>query len=1780
MISNRIQRSRWSRRLLVLSSMVLALAFLAPMASAEGPVRLPDATLLEQYPDFARLYHKLSDTDADKRQALEAFYKHQETFGAYDPEVPETVKPAREAMAELFAFVSKSDDNSESNLKSIHWLLKQGAIEEDLSRRMADIRNDMVREICEDMARKYGEVHRIDFSPAMSLLSDIDQTFRAIARLKELGISGETLKADFAAMWKLKFGIDPTFLDVVSHPHEARIPDWRIARPDIHTFVAELRKGSALLTGNSEAYFLEGAFRMQIDRRSYASEKELYSMFAANHNDPDAPVAKIAVVEMRTGTARKYGYKIAPEARRSYAWGSSVGNWYFFVKHAEHDPEMAVRYAAKYGLRSFSEGPGWLILSQDPDPENLPSTYEELVSRPIERGDVLKKVYDSYYANKQPPLTFDELKWTMETALAVRAQKENYRGAQRAAVLRDKAVELAGSNAAYQKDPDAWHAHVEELFKANMTKACTHHIMVSLPERLHDWLDPQVDPRALGLTDDQIKNNDPRIEAARKQLRATALFETLHGLRTLDPADRVKAIERAKKYFDKNPVSRKGRKFGFQRTLDAVLKLALQDADPNLLMTDDAKRVRKTLAQGASRVPIHDDKATDALERKMRGVQLRFDALEKEFGSAIAAEMKAVGDGDQPSTWRGKAGEAINWTIEDFKNRWDAAREGIGQSMGDGFLATLDPVERTRLVTEYRRSVFDSLGFEFRKDWTAVEGIKPTRDMTWSPKKALRSVATLGNVDSLLNIVKAYRASNGNPEVVGNTILTEVFSNLPVVGTVLNFNAFLEGDLKAGVVMGVSYLYPGVGQVYLAFNVVTGAYTLAADIATDSQVNMYYQGTLRNKNMSLGPVNPNWVPEDKPMFKGILEARVGKRFFAHRSKLQVEYQFSRDPKQREAIRKELAERFPENIEGMKNYMFLHYDRRLNRALEGRFPREEWDGRKLSDHMPPIRSNAPRDMRDPANLPPMLRAFFRSIATDYMHGRGEFARMPKHKKAHQDPFLRENFFHDGGQSTAELNAKAEQLATTLAASFRDTLVAKRKGGDTTAKFDYRFGYEEKAAYVQPLVIGLTGEQVREEYPWMEKGTIADLPSILDVVPGATFAEKRKNFFLHFDRELTRRFESNARANRQLLPDDPRAWDYEKLGLKYADLRPIASEERAVENPLLLAFFMSEVRAYFNDKTINNTDTGQANLSSILTKQKDIEMKLARQMLMDYKIGLLQEIARRQGDRQQKLLDMRLPAVHAKVQLDGLVWGTNDAERNPKRSAALDVLALHSGDPMINIEGPDEEGAIEDPFAAWMKLFDADEPGAKVEIVGDIPQLKPRDGIKLKCYVRASRHYQRPFDVKWSIVGPDGTTEPKPVGDSKSSNLQGLSVNLGSDPQVRDYRIIAEVFDSSPTPKKVGEATRSLSAGAESKGVEFKLSVNTMDYRSGMALVQVHMRIGFPLWDQHLRGAGYPEKSRSSKNEVFWLMRVDYDGMAAMSTNTVRVFLNIRSKYLEGDWDYHLVQMRMLAPVRRTGKIPAKVSFYTGPTGSPVFTHEFELSIPTMKEAKAKRRKPPKPGSILHKRIKYQKGNIQKLVQEVRSARNQKQRIKSYEKLMYADQDYVKSLWSFNTRRWLQESGRSHLDRLVARLTQFKGNLFEFGNATQVVEYVELVCKMYCQLGEIEEADGILQLLERHAKSARGERPTNRARVSMDGANLAAAYREVARGYALVRCDGEKALAIMNRSPYWKDRMSEPARLGEKNREFLVEIERARLARKFFPSEAFKGTRSSGRRQGNP
>jgi hypothetical protein len=515
---------------------------------------LPDVDLRERL--GAEIYNRLTgipsgELSTKQRGALAALAENRGALEQYNKSDDASYKAACEAIVKLYG-----GGDHPSDVESVQWLVQIKAVSPDLSERIAEIRNRMVFNICEEMARQYGEVHRIDFSPARNALNDIDHTFKVPEFLKALNINGETFVAMFEQTYQEKFGINPQQMDVMSHPAEASIPRWdeRIkegqwkVKGEVHDFVGRLRKGSALLAANDEAYFLEGALRMQVDRRSYESDAELYSIFSSDPHggDPKDPLMRggdVARIHVDRYKIRDYQYKYTrpPKMERTYAWGSSMGNWYFAAAH-----EFKTRFLAKYGLRSFAESVGWFIEYDTSTADfKAPKSYEDMVDHTVQEK-LIATAYEKYYGGLVDTyMTVDEVTWTLEKAKNIRNGGENFNPETE---FKAEALALArGDEEAFARRKDRFVEIVEQRFRRNMKRLMVENMKVSLPERLADWFDPKVSPYRLGYTIKDLKDNPEGVrlgvEAARKKLRVTALFEILHGLRELDSKERVIVVE-------------------------------------------------------------------------------------------------------------------------------------------------------------------------------------------------------------------------------------------------------------------------------------------------------------------------------------------------------------------------------------------------------------------------------------------------------------------------------------------------------------------------------------------------------------------------------------------------------------------------------------------------------------------------------------------------------------------------------------------------------------------------------------------------------------------------------------------------------------------------------------------------------------------------------------------------------------------------------------------------------------------------------------------------------------------------------------------------------------------------------------------------------------------------------------------------------------------------------------------------------------------------------------
>lgn len=1417
-----------------------------------------------------------------------AYESGRAAFEAYRPSSPESVEATRAALVELFRAGS---------LDQVHALLKDGTIDSDMSRRLAAVRNEMIEEIRSEVAKKHKEVHVTNFSPASNLLNDIDQTFRPSERLAELGIeqNGTALKEEFRALWQERFGILPDAMDVVSHTSEAGIPDWRQSR-EVHAFAAELRKGLRLLSDNPEAYYLEGAFRMQVERRSFAGELELYSIYSYAPR-AEGETAKVgAVVERRDGTIGKLAYKdVAPEIRRSYAAGSTVGNWWFMNAHGG-----GTRYAAKYGLRSFSEGPGFLVTWEAAGAGEVPQPVEfEKLASYAERQSYCDDVYNTHFRGSE--LTRAELWATLETARVIRNAGDRFTPE---LAFEKRALELvAGDRDAYERNRAELLAQADLEFRESMTKVMIRNMEVALPERLADWVDPQVDPRVVGLSEEDIRDRTPHYEEemarARKRLRTAALFESMHALRVLEPAVRERVLESAIETLKRRSGTDEKGRYPFERSLRAVAKLAGAEARPRLLQLDEERVGRQRHTVKGDLVVVIDETPDP---RQLADVPLaeQVETLHAELDGALRSDGLFGGRG----------------ALGDLGQRWSRALAEAEDNLR-GRVELLDPRNYRYATQSLRRALWNQLGWRAEGDWRAMKslapGVDPVASMQFDTGQLYDNVANLGNAQAVLNLVDAYRKAGSSPqqkqEAVSNALLLELAGRLPYVGEAIQVSDILAGKQNPYFGTGLlvaGFVYPGVGQVAAVYGVASGTWALVYELSIEGWIASSYQGRVPNADGSVPERSTSPVWKESP---GLLEP-IRDWMLERRAELVRRREAATTAEAREI--ESLLVRIPERptVDHVRDAVFDYYSRELFATLEanGRHP-SEWEAIQLDSFGEPIRSNEPADLVITADLPPLLRAFLRPLVRAYFEGSGSFAALPAHRAAHAHPLHRDVYFHAGSASAR--SQAVEDLTTVLTAAYMRSLLARARGLDTGLVIDPRWDARARTG-AEAYLFGLPAANFEgRERAYPGSAPAPALPALLDLF-GATREEQRARFFPELDAELDRKLERYAAKHGTPARDD---FDAFKLGKHHAVLRPVAAENQAVAHPLLLAFFTKQVTEYWNgllappgaavedpmgEFELPPVDTGSVGASETTGGAVDVwradhmEAELAeadrqrivsglvQQLVGDYKRGLLQSIAQRRSVVQQQTLDAQLPAVSALGRLSDGVWGERDAVEG--RAAARE-LAQHEWVPNLY---PDE--AFTERLASELRRI----PDAvEIEITGaPTGGVTVGDALELLCDVKAADvHWERPYRVDWSLEGLGAGEAREEEGASPSDRRHELAFEVGSEEEGidrRDVRVTARVTDA--TGREMGSATATFAIDETSEpededeeeppaddGPAVPSANSSGEEEREIDRVAYVIRVEGGGWIPHYAGGSYITKGYN--DEVLWVKNGD-DPQAAI------------------------------------------------------------------------------------------------------------------------------------------------------------------------------------------------------------------------------------------------------------------------------------------------------------
>jgi hypothetical protein len=684
--------------------------------------------------------------------------------GQTDIHAPE-FKATREKIIELYR---------QGGFESVKEMAKSGDIPEAASKIIADVRNSMVNEAIAVMAGAFGEVRVNDFSTAPTAQSDIDQTFHPVmepdpdnpgqmrvANHPEDGtpLTGAAVREQFNKIYEQIFKIDPERMEVSSHAAEATLPDWRQS-PDFDDFAVRLARGAEMLMANPEAYFLEGAFRRQVDRRSFESDTPLFRIYRPLRKyDTIAQVLHVRPqVDVTRSRARIEVFRdVPPEWRKGYAFGACVGNLLFF-QHHNQPGEVAER--AKYLMRSMEDGMASMTLEGD-DPGKL---YFELGD--ADRREMLRKAYPDADADK-----LRHVYLMYETAEAIRQNRNNMSDP----AVKEKALRYAMLQVLMEKElldkPSEAVRRLNELDGAGRAglmkdaeayfQRASHSLLVentvkSATARVGDWLDPaRIDPDKLPKAFRDAFRNDP--DTFRKNLKLAAASEIVDAFTRLDP-----------------------------RVVNEIIR-----REPNA-----------------------------EYREKLSGMKEAADLRRRLFGSHDAEHLDHVGDmarhvGDQlvrrhgelADTWRG--------------GEYDA------------------PSDFTRMKSAVR----DELGHYREPELQRLDGASRAADPRWDTGKLAGYVFDVGNVDSVISIIRAGQVSDWDWASVGWAAGMELLSNIDGVAPVFaGYSAVVHGEFEGVAVMTAAYFVPAAGQIYTVYNIAKGTIEII-DFELERGISgMVYQG--------------------------------------------------------------------------------------------------------------------------------------------------------------------------------------------------------------------------------------------------------------------------------------------------------------------------------------------------------------------------------------------------------------------------------------------------------------------------------------------------------------------------------------------------------------------------------------------------------------------------------------------------------------------------------------------------------------------------------------------------------------------------------------------------------------------------------------------------------------------------------------------------------------------------------------------------------------------------
>jgi antitoxin component YwqK of YwqJK toxin-antitoxin module len=195
--------------------------------------------------------------------------------------------------------------------------------------------------------------------------------------------------------------------------------------------------------------------------------------------------------------------------------------------------------------------------------------------------------------------------------------------------------------------------------------------------------------------------------------------------------------------------------------------------------------------------------------------------------------------------------------------------------------------------------VLNELGVEERAVWRDMEVEFERR---FSGKKLLGNVVSLGNADSLINMIRVYQRT-GDWNQVAQTAVWELVSNIPGVSQAATLKqAFNDGNYEGLAWMYIAWNLPAAGQVKLVFDVAKGTveivYHHMMDPLEDDRLSQVYRGYIAAQPAGWSPFQPGWKTRQNAIADSILYFVPGRTFPEKRTHMYAYFQAKLDQRLR------------------------------------------------------------------------------------------------------------------------------------------------------------------------------------------------------------------------------------------------------------------------------------------------------------------------------------------------------------------------------------------------------------------------------------------------------------------------------------------------------------------------------------------------------------------------------------------------------------------------------------------------------------------------------------------------------------------------------------------------------------------------------------------------------------------------------------------------------------------------------------------------------------------